>query len=97
VKLKDTANTSAPQLSLQCKAIEDFHSHQAQGTTENNHHPVSSSPDSQPHAPLSSATGSTQQNKRNVSSIVDNDGDARAETNETAEQHMFFLNLTLVC
>jgi hypothetical protein len=29
-KLKDTANVSAPELSFQCKAVQDFHSRQAQ-------------------------------------------------------------------
>ncbi|KAF8227745.1 hypothetical protein L208DRAFT_1078154, partial [Tricholoma matsutake] len=41
VKLKDTANTEAPQLSFQRKAVQDFHSQQA----NQNDAPTSSMPD----------------------------------------------------
>ncbi|KAI9507403.1 hypothetical protein F5148DRAFT_1308525 [Russula earlei] len=46
-KLKDTANTEAPQLSFQHKAVQEFHSQQA---NKNNPPPVPSTPDVDLHA-----------------------------------------------
>jgi hypothetical protein len=66
VKLKDAANTEAPQLSFQRKAVEEFHSRQAQDCRP----PASSTPDSHLHAPPSPCTASTPQNKRKIAAIT---------------------------
>jgi hypothetical protein len=49
-KLKDAANTSAPELSFQRKAVEDFHSRSAQlpQPTEKDQNAIVSTPDSLP-------------------------------------------------
>jgi hypothetical protein len=80
VKLKDAANASAPELSFQCKAIQDFHSCQANFSqlshpAESNNHPASSTLNS--HLLVRSTdTVSTPQNKHTFSSIA---GDSDAE------------------
>jgi hypothetical protein len=77
-KLKDTANISAPELSFQRKAVEDFHSRQAQVSppAENDQPHSLSTLDSRSHLPLSVGTASTLQNKRSISSIADDDSDS---------------------
>ncbi|KAI9448642.1 hypothetical protein F5148DRAFT_1153436 [Russula earlei] len=67
-KLKDTANTEAPQLSFQRKAVQDFHSRQAK---KNDPPPVSSTPDANPHVPSSIDAELAPQNKCSNSSIND--------------------------
>ena len=69
-KLKDTANTEAPQLSFQRKAVQDFHSRQA---NKNDPPPASSTPDANPHAPSSVNMGLASQNKHSNSPINDSD------------------------
>jgi hypothetical protein len=80
VKLKDTANTSAPELSFQHKAVEEFHSHQAQvlQPAENDCPPPCAllTPDSQLQLPPLAGKVSTSQNKCSISSITNNDSDA---------------------
>lgn len=82
-KLKDAANTSAPELSFQRKAVQDFHSRQVEffQPAENVDLPqasTSSTLDSHRdlHAPDPADTSSTPQNKRPFSSIT---GDSDAE------------------
>jgi hypothetical protein len=68
-KLKDTANTETPQLSFQRKAVQDFHSRQADKSD-----PLSTV-GGDPNAPSSASTVSTPQNTPNVSFIPDGDSD----------------------
>ena len=79
-KLKDTANTSAPELSFQRKAVQDFHSCQAHVSqpVEDVNLPTSSTLDSHLHAPDSADTASSTplQNKCSFSSIT---GDSDTE------------------
>jgi hypothetical protein len=80
VKLKDAANASAPELSFQRKAVQDFHSRQANFSqpshpAESDNRPASSTLDS--HLLVRSTdTASTLQNKRTFSSVA---GDSDAE------------------
>jgi hypothetical protein len=69
-KLKDPSNTSAPELSFQCKAVQDFHSRSVQLPPPAENHQVptfSTSP------PPSAGIGPVSQHKRNISSINDDD------------------------
>ena len=70
-KLKDTANTEKPQLSFQRKAVQDFHSRQA-----NKNDPLPSSTVGANPQALSADAGtatSTLQNKRSILSIDGSD------------------------
>jgi hypothetical protein len=73
-KLKDPSNMSAPELSFQRKAVQDFHSRSAQfpQPTENYHLPALSMP-SLPFVSLSTGIASTSQHKRSIS-VVTEDG-----------------------
>ena len=64
-KLKDTANTEAPQLSFQRKAVQDFHSRQAD---KNEPPPALSAPVANPPAPSSVNVGLAPQNNHSNSS-----------------------------
>ena len=70
VKLKDAANTEKPQLSFQRRAVQDFHSRQA----DKNDPPPSTvgTKSTDPNAPFSASTVPTPQN---TYSIVDSDSD----------------------
>lgn len=86
-KLKDTANISEPQLSFQRKAVQDFHSRQAQPAqvsqpAENNRPSALLTPDAPLHSSPSAGVASTPQNKRNISSITDDDTDAEDDQPE---------------
>src|SRR5260370_41698383 len=75
-KLKDAANTEAPQLSFQRKAVHDFHSRQA----NKNDPPVPPSSltgGADTNAPSSASAAPTLQTKSKTSSIADlnDDGD----------------------
>ncbi len=75
-KLKDAANTEAPQLSFQRKAVHDFHSRQA----NKNDPPVPPSSltvGADANAPSSASAAPTPQTKSKTSSIadIDDDGD----------------------
>lgn len=80
-KLKDTANVSAPELSFQCKAVRDFHSHQAQVSlpAETDQSLALSTPDAHLHSSPPADTASTPQSKRNFSFVSDDDSDAGDE------------------
>ena len=65
-KLKDTANTETPQLSFQCKAVQDFHSRQA-----NKNNPSPSSGGVSPNTPSLASIVPTC----SITSIADSDGD----------------------
>ncbi|KAI9511807.1 hypothetical protein F5148DRAFT_1146538 [Russula earlei] len=71
-KLKDTANTEAPQLSFQRKAVQESHSQQA---NKNNPPPAPSTPDIDLHAPSSVSVGLSPRNKRSNLSINDSNGE----------------------
>ena len=71
-KLKDTANSETPQLYFQCKAVQDFHSQQA----DKNNPPTSSTVGADPNVPSSASAVLTPQNKHNISSIADDNSDA---------------------
>lgn len=99
-KLKDAANTSAPELSFQRKAVEDFHSRQAQVSqpAENDNLPASSTLDSHAkHVADSADTASTPQNKRPFSSITsdsdDKDVDGQSAQCSSILQASFFLKI----
>jgi len=103
-KLKDSANASTPELSFQRKAVEDFHSRQAQQPTENHHHdsPALSTPDSRMHSPPSTNTAPIPQNKHNISSITDDDsfnaGDnqPRRRTSPSKSECCFLIHSTTI-
>jgi hypothetical protein len=80
-KLKDTANVSAPELSFQCKAVRDFHSHQAQVSlpAETDQSLALSTPDAHLHSSPPADTASTPQSKCNFSFVSDDDSDAGDE------------------
>jgi hypothetical protein len=69
-KLKDAANISMPELSFQCKALKDFHSHRAQDShsTGDDHLPTSSAPDSSPQASLLASSVLAVHGKHSLSS-----------------------------
>lgn len=75
-KLKDTANASAPELSFQRKAVEEFHARQAQGEDEADSRPALTARTSLSRSHTSLSTGSNVSQKRTFQSITDNsDGD----------------------
>jgi hypothetical protein len=80
-KLKDTCNTSTPELSFQRKAVQEYHSRQAHvlQPAENDHCALST-PDPRPRSPLrlSVGTASTSQNKRAISFVTDTEDDSDA-------------------
>ena len=90
-KLKDTANTSIPKLSFQCKAIQDYHSCQPPAPLE------VSQPAESPNNPpslildthLHDTNASTPQAKRAFSSIT-SDKDVE-DASAQPEQDIFFL------
>jgi hypothetical protein len=89
MNLKDTANASAPDLSFQHKAMQDYHSRptevsQPSQLAENNDLPPSLPLESHLHAPHSTNTTSTPQTECTFSSTtIDSDAD------DQLEQHMF--------
>lgn len=86
-KLKDAANTKSPQLSFQCKAVQDFHSRQA----HKNDPPSSSPMGSNPNAPSSASAVPTLQNKCSVSSVVDdNNNDNDNDDNDDDDKDGMF-------
>lgn len=89
-KLKDTANPEA-QLSFQRKAVQDFHSRQA----DQNDAPASSTLDANRHAPSSVNVGLAPQNKRSNSSI--NNNDTEDEMVDQLVPRMFCLCPTITC
>ena len=80
-KLKDTANTSAPELSFQCKAVQDYHSHQTEVSqqsqpAENDNCSPSLLLPHAPHPMVPVDTTPTPQTKHTFSSItIDSDDD----------------------
>jgi len=70
-KLKDAANTETPQLSFQRKAVQDFHSQQANQNWQNNP-PASLTAGANSNAPSSASAVPTLQNKCDASSGTNN-------------------------
>lgn len=66
-KLKDTTNTETPQLSFQCKAVQDFHSRQA----DKNNPPPSSTVHADPNTRSPASTVPIPQ----ILSVADSDSD----------------------
>ena len=80
-KLKDMANISEPELSFQRKAVQDFHSHQADilQQVECDHPAALLTPDAHLHPYPSFCLALTSQNKHTtsfVTAITDDDSDA---------------------
>lgn len=95
-KLKDAANASAPELSFQRKAVQDFHARQGLTGT-----PLRVGDGDQPAAPAesqeqpqlrSSPVVSTSQNKRNIDSVTDEDSDAAADVQPKRRKSLALLN-----
>ena len=95
-KLKDVANASAPELSFQQKAVQDFHARQGLTGT-----PLPVGEGDQPAAPAesqeqpqlrSSPVVSTSQNKRNINSVTDEDSDAAADVQPKRRKSLALLN-----
>jgi len=98
-KLKDTANTEAPQLSFQRKAVKDFHSRQGD---KDDHLSLTTGTD--PNAPSSTSAASTWQHKRDISYIADSDSGTEAGSVVQPAPHAsplspltFSVFLTLMC
>jgi len=90
-KLKDAANASAPELSFQHKAVEDFHACQAQVSlpaSEINHRPALPTPTSRLHSPTPPSTASTTPKKQDIYSITDD-----SDTDDKPEPGMSLLSL----
>jgi hypothetical protein len=89
-KLKDAANTSAPELSFQCKAIQDFHSRQVQDShpTGDNCLLTSSAPDSCQQSSSPASATSAVQGKHGVPSAASDD--AEDITDQLLEQCVSF-------
>ncbi|KAI9458015.1 hypothetical protein F5148DRAFT_1287514 [Russula earlei] len=85
-KLKDTANSEAPQLSFQCKAVQEFHSQQA---NKNNPPPASSTLDANLHALSLVSLGLSPQNW--CSNLSINDSNSEDEIVDQPVPHMSFL------
>jgi len=88
-KLKDTANSAAPELSFQRKALQDFHSRQTKSAQPSQQHdslPTSSTLNSHPPAPQSVDAASTSQNKRTFSAATIDSGTEDADSQ--SEQHL---------
>ena len=106
-KLKDAANASAPELSFQRKAVQDFHARQGLTGT-----PLRVGDGDQPAAPAESSQStdstpaesqeqpqlrsspvvSTSQNKRNIDSVTDEDSDAAADVQPKRRKSLALLN-----
>jgi hypothetical protein len=107
-KLKDAANASAPELSFQRKAVEDFHSRLVQAPQPSqptasiqtrqvplpteDNQPPTSSPPDSLVHARTSATEPTLQKKRSVAIITDDDSDGDG-TEKVSKQRMYFPNL----
>ena len=74
-KLKDTANTEMPQLSFKHKAVEDFHSRQA----DKDNLPTSSTVGADSDAPSSASAVTAMPTVQNISSVADSDSDTEHE------------------
>jgi hypothetical protein len=87
-KLKDTSNASAPELSFQRKAVQDFHARQGQSSAASltasaaGRGPALSARSSLAGDAISLSTESTSRKRSAPSSSVANDGDAEDEDSQ---------------